>query len=348
MKITHIIFSFITGGAETMLIDIVNEQVKKAEVKIIIINKIYNKELINKINENVIVHFINRHPHSKNPLSIVRLNRLLYQLKSDIIHCHNHNIICLLLPSFKNRSVLTVHDTGIKSNNFKFYNKLFAISNSVKMDIEKRTGLKTILIYNGIAIDKIRSKEKNDIKENFKIVVVSRLRHLKKGQHLVIEALYLLKKQGVTNIIVDFIGVEIIKGESENYLRNLVQEYNLSNNIFFLGYRDRDFVYANLCDYNLLIQPSLFEGFGLTVAEGIAARIPVLVSNIEGPIEIIDYGQHGYWFQSGDPEQLANQIMFIYNSYGTLGLKQKISSAYLHVKNNFNIITTSKNYLDNY
>ena len=39
--ILHIINNLGRGGAETMLADIVNQQVKQAEVNIIIINKIY-------------------------------------------------------------------------------------------------------------------------------------------------------------------------------------------------------------------------------------------------------------------------------------------------------------------
>ena len=42
MKIVHCIFSFNTGGAETMLIDIVNEQIKTQEVTIVIVNHIYH------------------------------------------------------------------------------------------------------------------------------------------------------------------------------------------------------------------------------------------------------------------------------------------------------------------
>ena len=53
MKIVHCIFSFNTGGAETMLIDIVNEQIKTQEVTIVIVNHIYHKELIAQLDKKI-------------------------------------------------------------------------------------------------------------------------------------------------------------------------------------------------------------------------------------------------------------------------------------------------------
>lgn len=46
MKIVHCIWSFHTGGAETMLVDIANEQAKTQNVTIIIVNDSYQKYLI--------------------------------------------------------------------------------------------------------------------------------------------------------------------------------------------------------------------------------------------------------------------------------------------------------------
>ena len=44
MVIVHIIFSFLRGGTESMLVDILNEQVKTEKVSLIIINNLFNQE----------------------------------------------------------------------------------------------------------------------------------------------------------------------------------------------------------------------------------------------------------------------------------------------------------------
>ena len=113
MKITHIIYSFNTGGAETMLVDIINEQVLKIDVNLVIINDSYNKELVQQIDNKIKVYFINRKEGSRNPFSVIKLNALLYCLNADIIHCHNHNIIPLFLSIFRRKAVLTLHRMGI-------------------------------------------------------------------------------------------------------------------------------------------------------------------------------------------------------------------------------------------
>ena len=44
------------------------------------------------------------------------------------------------------------------------------------------------------------------------------------------------------------------------------------------------------------------------MAEALAAQVPVLVSDIEGPMEIIGHGEYGMSFRSGDSEDLAENM----------------------------------------
>lgn len=343
MTITHLIYSFTTGGAETMLVDIANEQAKDNDVNIVIINRKYNTRLINKIDKSVGVYFIERKEGSKNPLPLLKLNILLLRLNSNTIHCHNFNLSPLLLPLFKKKSVLTIHDVTLETNYYNSYKKLFAISKIVQSDILNRSAMNATLVYNGICCDSVQQKEKYYKSNSFKMVIVSRLVHEKKGQHLAIEALNIIKRKGISNINLDFIG----SGSSEQFLKELSENYELSNQINFLGYRDRDYIYNHLNSYDLLIQPSLYEGFGLTVTEGMAARIPVLVSNVDGPMEIIDHGKYGYYFKSGIAEDLANKIEDIYK-LSNEAIDMMTSKAYTRAVNSFDITKTANEYLKLY
>lgn len=53
MHILHVQFSFTTGGTETMLVDIINEQIKTNEVSLLVINDKCNKVLLDKIDSRV-------------------------------------------------------------------------------------------------------------------------------------------------------------------------------------------------------------------------------------------------------------------------------------------------------
>ena len=344
MKINHLIYSFNTGGAETMLVDIINEQVLKVDVNLVIINDIYNKELVQQIDNKIKVYFINLKEGSRNPFSVIKLNALLYCLNADIIHCHNHNIIPLFLSIFRRKAVLTLHRMGIPTLYLNKFIKLFAISKAVKSDILERSNIISEVIYNGIHNDIIQVREKQTFVRIFKIVQIGRLDHAIKGQHLVIEAIHTLKTQGLNNIQFDLIGT----GNSELFLNELVIKYELEKQINFLGLRDRNYIYSHLKNYDLLIQPSLFEGFGLTIIEAMAAKIQVLVSDIDGPIEIIQNGKYGNFFQKGNAKQLAESIKNIIQSTNYDEQVRKLENAYEYAKQNFDVSIMSQKYIKDY
>lgn len=341
MHIVHIIFSFNLGGAELMLIDIMNKQIESSTVSLIIVNN-YNDMLIEKLDPRIQLHLIGRKERSKNLIPIIKLNYILYWMSPDVIHCHNVNLIKLFLfKKNQKKSVLTIHTTGISSPYFGMYKQLFAISKAVKDDLHRRYRLNSIVVYNGVKIERIRPKFTPQ-KRVCKIIQVSRLEHTKKGQDLLIKALKeVLLTYEPCDISLDFIGC----GSSEYYLKSLIQELNLENKVNFLGLKDRDYVYSHLADYDLLVQPSLYEGFGLTIAEAMLAKVPVLVSNIEGPMEVINNGEYGYYFESGSAESLKNILSKILID----GIDNKITEdAYKYAKANFDITGTVKNYLEEY
>jgi len=344
MRILHIIFAFNIGGSESMLVDIGNHQIELAEVEIIIINNSYNQDLLNKIDSRVKVHLLNRKEGSKNPIPIIKLNILLLKISANVLHCHNHNIIPLIIAPLSRKAVLTLHCTGIPSKYLNKYKKLFSISEAVRMDVMTRCQIETQVVYNGISKELIKEKENYFPDQIFKIICVGRLAHLIKGQHIAIEALHKLREKGIRNIRMDFIG----SGDSELYLKELTNNLELKERINFLGLKDRNYIYSHLKEYDLLIQPSLFEGFGLTVVEGIAAGLAVLVSDIDGPKEIIDKTGFGFSFQSGNAEDCANKIYKIYIEYRTSEFYLKIKQQQLKCKELFDIKKTSDKYINEY
>jgi len=340
MKIAHIIFTLNTGGAESMLVDIINEQVKTESVLLIVVNNTVSNLLLSLIDNRVNIVLIGRKEKSRNPVSFIKLNWQLFLIRPDVIHCHDQAVINMII--LRKNATLTVHGINIPTNNFKYYKTIFAISNAVKIDIEKRSNINAILIHNGVKIDDIKSKT-NYTFGVFRIVQVGRLDHEIKGQHILIKALkILIYEMNVKNICVDFIG----DGKSKNYLKEIVKVYQLDKFVNFLGNRERVYIYENLQSYNLLIQPSLCEGFGLTIAEAMAAKIPVLVSDSDGPFEIVDGGNFGRIFKSGNFEHCANEILDIYNTYEQVS--KVCNKSYKQVEKLFNLIDTSRLYQKQY
>lgn len=341
MHIIHLTWSLQLGGLETMLVNIINEQICKEQVSLIIINDSNDDTLVKKIDSRIKTYFLNRRIKSHNPFPYLKLNLLLLKINPTVIHCHAPRIGMVLLPIFRKKVLWTIHDVNIEKKYFTYFSHYCSISKCVYNNIKSRLNIESNIIYNGIKISDF--KEKTTLKRNsdiFKIVQVSRLIHEKKGQHILIKAIKLLKDKGYTNIYADFVG----EGKSYNYLKHLIEEYNLCDNVKLIGAQNNSWVAEHLSDYDLVCQPSIFEGFGLTVAEGMASKVPVLVSANEGPMEIIDDGKYGYCFQNGNIEDCASKIESIIKSDNT----DLVKAAYKHIYENFNIEKTAKNYIDEY
>lgn len=349
MNITHVSFGFTTGGAELMMADIMAEQAQAGHnVTLLVINRHYEQPLLDALDPRIRLVTLNRPEGSLNPLWLLRYNLALRQTHPHIIHLHSSNApgFTFNIPGAK--TVMTVHDTGINLRHHKKLHKIFAISEAVRSDLDKRLAIKSTIVENGIVCNRISHKQLHSgtasMPTTFRIAVIARLMHQKKGQDIAIEALRVLKKkQPSQTITLDFIG----DGTSERHLRALAERYSLSKAVNFLGNRSRDYIYSHLCDYDLFLLPSRYEGFGLTVAEAMAAKVPVLVSDIEGPMEIIGNGRFGSHFHCNDPDDCAAAIAHIISDYPRfLTLAQ--TDAYHHVTRCYDISRTAADYLHHY
>jgi glycosyltransferase involved in cell wall biosynthesis len=79
-----------------------------------------------------------------------------------------------------------------------------------------------------------------------------------------------------------------------------------------------------------------------------AAKLPVLVSDIEGPMEIIDRGRHGFFFRSEDFKDCGDRIIEIMHLSRTSDFPPRINESYEYAKNRFDIRLTARKYLEEY
>ena len=344
MKILHIVYGLEFGGIETMLVNIVNEQVKTGnEISVVIINNTINNNLYSAIDNRVKVYCLGRPVGSKNPYYILKFNYRINKISPDIIHIHTPSIIRYFLPFVKYKMCVTKHDVHKEQENrfLSKYSHIYSISTSVKDYLLSATGVKSKVIYNGIDIDGILSKNRPYSPDKvLKLVQVSRLYHPVKGQDVLIEAVKIIKLKG-GDVHLYLIG----DGPSREYIENLISENDLNKNITLLGAKSQQYIFEHLCEYDLFVQPSINEGFGLTVAEAMAAKLPVLISENQGPLEIIDNGKYGFSFKNGDSNDCANKIMEIIER----GFDEKmIENGYARVKELFSIEQTANSYIEEY
>ncbi|MCD8282861.1 MAG: glycosyltransferase family 4 protein, partial [Prevotella sp.] len=217
--------------------------------------------------------------------------------------------------------------------------KVFAISRAVHDELKAKYGVESTVVNNGIITGNFKRRDNDLPGERFRIVQVSRLEHDKKGQDLLIRAVADLHDEGIS---VDFIG----EGKSLNYLQSLAKELNISGQVCFLGKRTQEYISAHLCDYDLFVQASRYEGFALTVAEAMAANVPVLVSAGQGPAEVCCEDTYGCVFANGDYNDLVAKIRWIRSQYPDA--LRKATKAREHVCAAYDVSVTARRYIEEY
>jgi len=345
MKILHVVWVLRFGGIETMLMNIANEQVTLGhEVGILLIDEgAADPEVVKRLDKHVAVFCAGRKYGVFDIPAYWRLNRIIKRFKPDTIHLHSAAMFKYLAPQQRRLCNVTLHALCNKPNTDQIEKipRVFAISQSVADDLMQKKRVKSIVNPNGINPELISFNKEKTTNKLLRIVQVSRLDHPHKGQHLLILAGKMLVDRGYTNFTIDFIG----GGPSFDYLEKMVRENGMNEKIHFLGMKDQQYIYEHLCEYDLFVQPSIYEGFGLTVAEAMAAKVPVLVSSGQGPEEVIDYGKSGYVFRNGDVVDCADKIEVFLKGEND---KTFVEKSFDRVRNVYNVKVTVKTYLDNY
>lgn len=361
-KIIHIYWQLTSGGIETMLVNIANAQADAgADVTVIIVNDLYDEPLLDAFSVDVNVVRLHKKPYSGNPSFIFRLNREVHRIRPDVIHLHSSKLYGLIFGRrLKRRCCCTLHNVPVgraadngwlhrlcpllsfrQSGNVQYIceiPKVFAISELVRKMLSETCGIDSTVVVNGIRTGDFALRPPLPPKAKLRIVQVSRLEHEHKGQDLLIEAVARLEG----HVEVDFVGT----GESMDYLRRLAETMGVVQYVHFLGNRTQRWINEHLCTYDLLIQPSRYEGFGLTVAEAMASRLPVLVSAGQGTAEITCGEEYGWLFRNGDVEDLARMIRYIQGHYDEALLKAERACTY--VKETYDVSVTARRYLEAY
>ncbi|MCK0125027.1 glycosyltransferase family 4 protein [Gelidibacter sp. F2691] len=162
------------------------------------------------------------------------------------------------------------------------------------------------------------------------ILTVARL-HWKKGLNYTLEALALVKKEGL--------GFEyriIGAGPEEEALKFAVYQLGLQDQVRFLGKLDPEAVKQEMEQANLYIQYSIQEGFCNAVLEAQAMGLLCVVSDAEGLAENILDKKTGWVVPKRQPNLLAREIKAVLNMPETK--RQHIRNmAIKRVQNQFNL-----------
>jgi len=158
-----------------------------------------------------------------------------------------------------------------------------------------------------VARQQLRGKVRSSLHlepTDFVLGVVGRIAP-QKGQQCMIEAMpAIVAREPHAKLV--FIG----GFETPEYLVEIerrIDKLQLKDRVQFLGLRtDVLDLYRGM---DLLIQPSLWESFPISMLEGMAAGVPIVASDVGGVCECIEHERSGYLVPANKPEPLASAIV---------------------------------------
>jgi len=168
------------------------------------------------------------------------------------------------------------------------------------------------VIPNGINPQKFAIRENvTNFRHNYaapeeKIILsVGRLVH-EKGLHTLIEAL-----PKILSAVPEAKLVVVGKGGERESLEKRARDLGISHKVFFTGFlSDENLVRLYKCA-DVAVFPSLYEPFGIVALEGMAAQVPVVLSDTGGLSEIIVDEKEGLKAYPGDSWMLGEKIIAI-------------------------------------
>jgi glycosyltransferase involved in cell wall biosynthesis len=128
-----------------------------------------------------------------------------------------------------------------------------------------------------------------------------------KRQHEAIEAVHILRSKGLN------IQLTLIGGHNAAYythIRELIKKHDICDAVHILGHSDRPLSYLSAADVVLVCSSN--EAFGRVTVEAMKLSKPVIGAYAAGTQELIQDDLTGLFYESGNAEQLAEKIEYLY------------------------------------
>lgn len=340
--VLHIINSLETGGAENVVVNLVNNLNSNLNLYVCCLEKI--GVLSDKITADIPIYCLNK--KNGNDYSIpFSLAKLIRHNRIDIIHSHNWEVFCeaVWAKKLSNATALihTAHgnlDLHYSKNKYKkllrhyvesmlMYDVdlVLAVSHIIKTQILSSFSLprgKVLTIHNGVPCPVPRPVKQNKAHpECVNLISVGRLSPVK-NYPMMIKAFDLAQKRVTVPIQFNIVG----DGPEKQNLEDLVEKMALKDKVFFLGYRGD--VEILLTQQDIYLNGSHYEGISLGILEAMNAGIPVIATSVGGNVETIENETHGMLVPDNNVDIMAEKIIELVEdpakrkTYGTNGEKR--------------------------
>ncbi|MFC1756401.1 glycosyltransferase family 4 protein [Patescibacteria group bacterium] len=198
----------------------------------------------------------------------------------------------------------------------KKLDKLIAVGNeTIRVGVSKGISKeKFVFVPNGVDPEKnlkshLRSELESIIDENLtgkKVILTSGRLAKRKGAAWFIENVMPSLPKNIIYIISG-------DGPDKENIENVIKKSELGNQVKTLGYVNDNTRNILFNTSDLFVQPNIkiegdMEGFGISVIEASACKLPVIASRLEGLKDAIKDGQNGFLVEPGNVDSYAAKI----------------------------------------
>jgi glycosyltransferase involved in cell wall biosynthesis len=322
MRILHAIESSLPGGAETMLMSLVERLDRRRYEPIVCLlaDGWLNTELHKRGIETVILP----QRQGLDGAWMINFVKLLRQRRIELMHAQEFamNTCCSIASTITGiPAVTTVQgkiyypDKRRRRLAYRFVSKrsrMIAVSEDLKRFLVDRIGIeeqRLTTIYNGIDPHhyRVNNGERAAIRRELglgdvPVVGTAGSLYPVKGHVHLVHAM-----ATVVSRVPDAVCVFAGRGELLGPLQATAAQLGIERNVRFLGFRPD--VPAVLKALDVFVLPSLSEGLSLALLEALAAGKPVVATRVGGNPEVVIEGRNGFLVPPQDPDALAERIV---------------------------------------
>ena len=260
----------------------------------------------------------------------------------DLIHVHGfsyHTFAAVLAGRWTGHKTLTKlansgQDSDIKKmqSNYELFLSRYMLGTALASDrfvalnrkiVEELiaagvTSDKVTELNNGVDCNQFITKDTYSLHHPVRIIFVGRLHEQKSVDTLLFAFQRLLQLTPGSSLCLQLLG----DGPLRDELIRLAGQLGISGQVEFVGGSDRVREYLSAAD--IFVLPSRAEGLSNALLEAMACALPVVVSKIPGNIAVIEHNENGLFFNTGDPDSLAQSV---YNLLNQPNLRERLGRA---------------------
>lgn len=348
MKILYLITGLTLGGAEKVVIELAEKMhILGNDVKIVYLK---GEAILQPKFDKIELIPLNLNKPFSVPKASKKYQSIIKEFKPDVVHAHmvHANIFARIQKAFlpQHYLICTAHNAneggGLRMLAYRLTNHYANVNTNVSEEAtqafkdKKAFKDSAITVYNGINLNKfhkkcdvLEGKKELGLELNAKVLLAVGRLHEQKDYPNLINAFNMLKNKEKH---FDYKLLIVGDGDQKNNIQHLINELGLQNNIILLGRRNDVARLMSMAD--LFVLSSAYEGFGLVVAEAMAAKTYVVATDAGGVKEVMS------GFGKLVPPKKSDLLAQAMSEALSLSDSEKIQNndlAYEHVIKNFDL-----------